>query len=166
MNRRQLEAMRESKRIEEDKKSALAEINEQKTRLEEDKAEFSAHVAATTRSVEAGLTRLREEEKRFQSMRDDLQKEKLLFEDNRMTSLRELSEVESRYKLLVASSQDIERERNALRITAKDVQTASENLTQRDEELERWEAELRHRETALERRMHEVSYYLQLYPVL
>ena len=164
IHRKLQELQHESRRVSEERRASLKEVADDRARVEEQKIDFTNHVASSTRAVETGVGRLREEEKRLTALRADLHRERLVFEQHRETALTELREVETRGKTLALSNDDLGREKNALQQAAREVQFASENIKRRDEELERWDTELQQRESALQKRLHDVqksSYELQ-----
>ena len=151
------EVKRDSLRVDEERRINMKEVEKEKARLEENKNELAIRVATSTRSVEDSVAKLQEEEKRLMAMRNDLHKEKILFEQNRQVALGELQEAESRYKMMVVASDDLGKEKTQLEAAAKEVQQASEGLRRRDEEMDRWETELSKREAALDRKMGETN---------
>jgi len=69
----------ESLRVSEEKRIALKEVEEERSRLDEAKAEFATRIAASTRAVEASVVRLRDEDGRLSLMKEELQKERVIF---------------------------------------------------------------------------------------
>ena len=57
-------------------------------RLEEAKEDFQSHVTASTKAVESGIQRIKDEERKLNAIRDEFAKEKFNFEQYKENALK------------------------------------------------------------------------------
>ena len=88
LNKKLLEVQHESRRIADEKRIMLREVMEEKNQLEEAKKDFQSHVTASTKAVETGIQRIKDEERKLNAIRDEFAKEKFNFEQYRENALK------------------------------------------------------------------------------
>ena len=88
ISRKSKELHIEALRVAEEKRLALRDVEEERFRLEEAKSEFATRVTASTRAVESSVARLKDEEARLTAIKEELQKERIIFQQRKEAASR------------------------------------------------------------------------------
>ena len=117
---RDLEA--EARRLQDEKRLQAEAAQSAAQKVETDRADFAAHVAASMRAAEAGAARLREEEARLKRVREELADQRAQFEKRRVAAQGDLSASEQARQALAAAREEVAKERLMVERLARDLQ--------------------------------------------
>jgi len=143
---RLLELEGASRKVVEEKQAAAQDIAEGRRKFEADKADFAAFARNSTKSAELGFSRLKDEEVRLIKIREDVAAEKHLLEQRKVAAMHDIEAAQSVQQAVQAQYEEIRAEKDQLSQLASELQVASEQLAQRDAQLDELAVTLEERE--------------------
>lgn len=136
----------ETRRLNEEKRSQMDRLADERRELDGDKTEFSSYVISHTKHAEATAAQFRDEEKRLTRIKEELERDRLLLEQRKSAAAADIHEADRIRNAVNASKEEIAREKAKLQQAVSELNTASQSLAQQGEAMEKLKRVLDQRE--------------------
>ena len=140
----------ETRKQQEEKLIVSQDIQEQWRKLEADKADFAVFSRNATKSAELGMSRLKDEESRLNKLREELNSEKHLLEQRKVSAITDIQNATNIKNQIHQQYEEIKLEKQKLSQLALELQKASEEISSRDAQLNKLESSLAEREAIVQ----------------